>query len=418
MFVHDFLASPQSLDKQFFIYSDRVSLPTLQVLSEKDHIEYFLARSFRISKSYSTVRSYKVALNKFKKFLKENHDLNVKQLIFSLENKTLNPYEILDQYYSYLSECKSSSNTVIHYVTTAKEFLNANNMHIYSEDLKHKFRLPRKPHTYEEGLTREIITRVLHNSSQKLQTTILIACSSGVRIGELVQLRLSDVDFSTTPTTIKIRWQTCKTRQTRFTHITEEATNALKDYLRKSLGWDENTKDRYIFMNIADDENSKLYFNAVLSAKTNLQKMLRSTVEGIPELAIKNENGMNSVHFHAFRKWFKTQVTTVGQSDFAESLMGHMSIKLVYYLQNKEQRLKTYLKVEPELTITDFTKIEKTMDDMKEKIDVLSTDLEKSNEENNLLKNEIGGIRKTQILKDLETRKTIIRILKQQKVIP
>lgn len=65
--------------------------------------------------------------------------------------------------------------------------------------------------------------------------------------------------------------------------------------------------------------------------------MLRNTVKGIPEIAMKNENGMNSVHFHAFRKWFKTQVTNAHQSDFAESLMGHMSRKLTYYYQNKEQ---------------------------------------------------------------------------------
>jgi len=151
---HDFLIRPQCLDKHFFIYLDRVSLSTLQVLSEKNHIEYFLERSFRISRSYSTVRSYKVTLNKFQKFLKEDN-LDVKQLMISLENKTLDPYDILDKYYSFLTKCNSSPNTIIHYITTAKEFLNANGTHIYSEDLKHKFRLPRKPHTYEEGLTRE-----------------------------------------------------------------------------------------------------------------------------------------------------------------------------------------------------------------------------------------------------------------------
>lgn len=53
------------------------------------------------------------------------------------------------------------------------------------------------------------------------------------------------------------------------------------------------------------------------------------------------------------------------------------------------------------------------MDDMKEKIDVLSTDLEKSNEENVVLKNKIGAIQKTQALKDLEPKNTIIRILRQ-----
>ena len=240
-----------------------------------------------------------------------------------------------------------------------------------------------------------------------------------MRIGELVQLRFSDIDFSTTPTSIRIRKETCKTRQTRFTCISDEATVTLKDYLSKNHAWDEGfTQDGYVFIKIPIESDSHNLFKTVLSAKTTLQKMLRDVITNIPDLATKNENGRNSIHFHVFRKFFKTQVTNAQQSDFAESLMGHTSIKLTYYLQNKEQRLKTYLKVEPELTIADFTKVEKNLDDLKEKINLLSSDLEKSNKENNLLKNEIGSIQKTQTLKDLETKKTIIRILKQQKIIP
>jgi integrase len=42
---------------------------------------------------------------------------------------------------------------------------------------------------------------------------------------------------------------------------------------------------------------------------------------------MKNDNGRNAIHFHAFRAWFKTQVTDCHQSDFAEALMGHTSLK-------------------------------------------------------------------------------------------
>ena len=92
--------------------------------------------------------------------------------------------------------------------------------------------------------------------------------------------------------------------------------------------------------------------------------MLTGVLKSIPELHLKNENGRNNIHFHAFRAWFKTQVTSASQSDYAEALMGHKSLKLVYFRQNNVEILKTYRQVEPSSTISDFTKVEKTMDNL------------------------------------------------------
>ncbi|MDE2589316.1 MAG: hypothetical protein KGL95_06585, partial [Patescibacteria group bacterium] len=79
----------------------------------------------------------------------------------------------------------------------------------------------------------------------------------------------------------------------------------------------------------------------------------------------------------AFRAWFKTQVTNAHQSDFAEALMGHTSVKLVYYRQNAKDRLKTYLEVEPALTVSDFTRVENTIEDLQKKVEFLTTELDK-----------------------------------------
>jgi len=95
--------------------------------------------------------------------------------------------------------------------------------------------------------------------------------------------------------------------------------------------------------------------------------------KSVPELSKKNENGRNSIHFHSFRAWFKTQVTDAHQSDFAEALMGHKSLKLVYYRQNNEARNKTYLEVEHSLTVSDFTKMEKTITEISHKYTELET---------------------------------------------
>lgn len=349
----------------------------MQTQTVEDKIKHFLEKKFRYSKSFATMDCYKTALNKFEEFLRVEHNLDINQLLLQFEKKSLDPIEILDQFYSFMSKYgkKTYSNrTISLYVIVAKEFLNSQNLHIYNEDVKQKFRLPKKSIVYEEGLTKEILIRLLHNSPAKLQTAILVCASSGMRIEELVQLKISDVDFSTNPTTISIRAETTKTREPRFTHITTEATTSLKDYLRRTFGWkEESAIDGYIFLSNEAVDPIRHYRN-VHCAKSSLHQMLKRVIKSVPELAIKNSNGRNMIHFHAFRAWFKTQVTDAHQSDFAEALLGHKSIKIVYYRQNSKNRLKTYLEVEPALTISDFTKVETTMEELK--IELISVKLE------------------------------------------
>ena len=117
------------------------------------------------------------------------------------------------------------------------------------------------------------------------------------------------------------------------------------------------------------EENAELsdeekYFRFVIASKHNLESQLDRCIKKIPELNAKNENQKNWIHFHAFRAWFKTQVTDAHQSDFAEALMGHKSLKLVYYRQNDKVRAKTYLGVEHAVTISDTEKIDRNYLDM------------------------------------------------------
>ena len=110
---------------------------------------------------------------------------------------------------------------------------------------------------------------------------------------------------------------------------------------------------------------------------TALQSSLLNVIRSIPELYQKNENGRNSIHFHAFRAWFKTQVTNAHHSDFAEAFMGHQSVKLMYYRNNPKDRLRTYLEVESVLTVSDLTTVESTVEDLQKKVEFLTTELEK-----------------------------------------
>lgn len=387
--------SPRSLS------NSEKNIKPMQVQTLQDKITRFLERKFRTSRSYSTKNTYNATLNKFQSFLRIQYNLDVLQLLTKIDAQNADPIDVLDNFYSFLAEYKRenstkigySNQTICDYISVVKEFLNGEGCKIYNEDIKQRFKLPRKTTIYEKGLTKEIINRIIRQANPKLAAVILFACSSGMRIGEIVQLRFADVDLSVNPTRIIIRAETAKTRETRITHVSSEAASTLRDYLsRKKI---ETKKENYLFLLQHEDRlailkkrlaqnkytNSGLYkmdlknvqilesnlkklskeeryAKSVLSTCHNLEKQLSTVLKNIPELAEKNENGRNSIHFHALRAWFKTQVTDAHQSDFAEALMGHKSLKLVYYRQNDKARAQTYLDVEHSLTIAETEKID------------------------------------------------------------
>jgi len=337
---------------------------------QTNRIEHYLQKKFRISHSFDTKNAYRAALKKFTEFLRIKHNYSLEQLLGLISEK-LDPLDVLDEYYTFLSNYQTrtkrngySSEAINSYIRIAKDFLNHQGCKIYNEDMKMKFRLPKRVSAYQKGLTREVINRVIRFANPKLATIILMACSSGMRIGEIIQLKLSDVDLSTTPTTITIRGITTKTRETRLTHISSEATNSLQDYLARYGPQNEFLFLREHNLKNPDISDEEKYSKYVMATKHNLESQLSRCIKKIPELNTKNENQNYWIHFHAFRAWFKTQVTDAHQSDFAEALMGHKSLKLVYYRQNEKARAKIYQEIEHALTISDTEKVDSDYSDL------------------------------------------------------
>jgi len=235
-------------------YSDKSE--DMQV--QTDRVEGYLEKKFRISHSFDTKNAYRTALKKFAEFLRTRHNYSLEQLLTLIFEKTLDPLDVLDEYYTFLSNYQTrtkrngySSEAINSYIRIAKDFLNHQGCKIYNEDMKMKFRLPKRVSAYQRGLTREAINRVIRFANPKLATIILMACSSGMRIGEIIQLKLSDVDFTTTPATITIRGVTTKTREARLTHISSEAANSLKDYLARY-----GPQNEYLFLREHELKNS------------------------------------------------------------------------------------------------------------------------------------------------------------------
>ncbi|MBI1664075.1 MAG: site-specific integrase [Nitrosopumilus sp.] len=216
-------------------------------------------------------------------------------------------------------------------------------------------RVPKIVRTHEKPLDKELLNRVLRNVSPKLQVVILVTTSSGLRIGELVQIKTSDIDFTSNPTKILVRGSTTKGKIARETFITQEATIALKDYLKSNFSWIENKPefDVYIFGKTTNKgKKPKNSGHNPYAAKMALQASPLYYLRKVPALQTKNENGYYSIHFHAFRKFCRTTIGNVCGRDFAEALLGHAFYMDTYYQLSENQKRDLYLKAESRLTIT------------------------------------------------------------------
>ena len=333
-----------------------------------------------MSHSFSTIAAYRIAIvnqNKtgFRDYLQQEYNIDELEFVDQTKQEKFNVYAMLRDHVVFLDKHNYKPKSITTRLAAIKGYLRFLGLKIYTEDCKHIIKIPKNIREPEVALTKELILRVLRNVPQRVQVVVLMLSSSGMRIGEFVQLRLSDVDFTTTPTTIRLPGKITKTRQPRETFITAEATKTLKDYLSILLQWDEKQDNSHLDDVVIFGQDPlgkrkpdrKQKQPTHLSAEALLMKQLKYYIEKIPDLNRTNPNGIRVIHFHAFRKFFRTTVGNVSGRDFAEALIGHQFYMSTYYQLNDEKKREMYLAVEPHLTISDFETVEKNIKKLSEK---------------------------------------------------
>ena len=338
----------------------------------------FLDSMYLVSHSAKTIQTYKTALNHFRAFTISEYNCTELELVEQIKSDKLDVYSVVQNFIIYLDKKNVRPRGMRSYLSGMKGFLRSVGVKINSDDFKQLVKIPRIIKTREIPVTKDMILRVMHNSPPKLQTAILICTSSGLRIGELVQLKLSDVDFESNPTKINIRAEIAKGSMSRETFITTEATRALQDYLKRYFGWKENESNlslhnTMIFGRISKVNTKLIPKFSLSSSKMTLQTGLRNQIEKISELDIRNENGLRAIHFHALRKFFRTNLGNVCGRDYAEALMGHGFYMDTYYQLPEEKKKQMYLEAEAHLTLSDFKAVEKNLETLSMKYSELES---------------------------------------------
>lgn len=180
---------------------------------------------------------------------------------------------------------------------------------------------PKQTLTADAALTPEHIQKILTFSPPALKALIMVLASSGLRLGEALALRMSDVDTGTNPVRIYVRKEIAKTKLPRVTFITSETAPVLMDWLKYRPEYIRNKNGPRIYKVLPENEPRLFPFNIDAT-----EEMFTYAVKKAGLHKVDRNTGKATIHLHSFRKWFRSNLARAGgnASDVSEKLMGHI----------------------------------------------------------------------------------------------
>jgi integrase len=241
--------------------------------------------------------------------------------------------------------------------------------------------------TAEKEIDTETLRKILTHLDLKGKAIILVLASSGVRIGEILQVTLSDVDLTSTPPEMVIRGENAKSGDTRTVFISQEAKEALDEWLKVRASYLRSAKNR----NRGLVEQRKTEGKSVTDDRLfpfsdgNVREIWENALTKAGLWIKDNSTGRSQVRIHGLRKFFRSQLALSCPVDIVETLMGHEGyLTDAYRRYSRKQMGEYYLKAEHHVTVTgtgDLREIHDTVQDQQAAIEGYRGILSKQAEE-------------------------------------
>ena len=276
-----------------------------------------------LTRSENTKKTY---LKGLAKFVEYKQIQNLDQFVEEVKQKQ-NQNEIVKEFAVYLASKNLAPKTVAAWISSLKKFFAANGLKVDVD-------IPIKIFNIHEDVlpNNEDLRRILSEVDLRMKVIITMLASSGMRIGELHNLKLGDIDLSKEIPTVKIKGVGAKERKSRITFISKEAKKFLEEYLnqRKSLGEELNENSPVI----AREDGKPMSYQ-------NIQYLL----EGVFRRYSKKVGKRYTLHAHCLRKWFKTQLISAGvPAPIVDRLTGHSRYLAQEYELYTEDQLREWYK--------------------------------------------------------------------------
>jgi len=176
--------------------------------------------------------------------------------------------------------------------------------------------------THSKTPTTEQIRKLLFAANSKVKALVIVQLSTGARMGEIVQLELSDLNWTADPSRVHFRAEITKTYGERICFLTTEAKEILQDYLKHRPEQDS----KWLFPGHTREgirgkivKNTDEHLNAQ-SAENQIGRLFDRI--GLDERTAKTDR--RAYHPHTFRTLHQSIAKTAGLPDsHVEAMVGH-----------------------------------------------------------------------------------------------
>ena len=204
--------------------------------------------------------------------------------------------------------------------------------------------------TLDQPPTVEELRRILAHLRLPYRAAFLMMLSSGMRVGEARQLRISDINMAKSPPPIRIRGAYTKTGNSRVAFISREAKEALEEWLKVRDAYIEAASHRGGKRPLKPGED-RIFPVEYTSFFDSWKRALIKA--GLADR--DSQTRMRLRHIHTLRKFFRTQFGSASNQvppDVTEALMGHEEhLARVYAKYSSDQLAEFYTKGEPTVTV-------------------------------------------------------------------
>ncbi|MGD0330874.1 MAG: site-specific integrase [Nitrososphaeria archaeon] len=265
--------------------------------------------------------------------------------------------------------------------------------------------------TLDKVPSNEELKKILSHMSIEGKALFLVLSSSGMRIGESLKLKLSDLEDGT-PYKVKIRGEYTKSGNSRITFISKESVLFLNEWLkvRQNHLNSENGKTRLH----ASKEDERIFPYRVQTA----YYMWRNALTQSGYMKRDSSTNRMTIHPHVLRKFYRTRLGSIIPVDIVETLMGHEGyLTEVYrkYQDDPDALGKFYMQGEHTLTVFGSGEdVNKLREEISEKNKELQTLVNSLATENISLRNRLEVVEK-EISKISEIEK-IVKELQQKRL--
>ena len=226
-----------------------------------------------------------------------------------------------------------------------------------------------RPLTLDKIPSNKELRKLLTHMPVQGKALFLLLESSGMRIGEGLQLNLDDLQLTEEPGRIQIRGEYTKTGNSRHAFISRETKETIIEWLKVRENYLRGAAGKSHLYKKSVEDSRIFPFDSATAYSIWRKALHKAKLNGKDK-----STGREKIHPHVLRKFFRTRLGAVIPVDVVEALMGHEGyLTEVYRRYTIEDLAKFYLQGESALLVftenQDVTKLRQEVEESKKRIE-------------------------------------------------